>query len=190
MSRKCLMILGIGLGLVGYGWGCQAINDLGVMVHPSSLDEVQEVVQRKFSTVRPITPARLDAQLMGLSRDREDELLIFDLRQQSEFEVSHLCGARRIDPGCGADALNDVPKDRPIIVYCSVGYRSGAFGQRLVEAGFTRVSNLEGGIFRWAIEGRPLVDMEGRKVKVVHPYNPTWGRLLKPEVRASLNGGK
>ena len=43
------------------------------------------------------------------------------------------------------------------------------------------VSNLEGSIFRWSGEGRPLVDPKGKSTRLVHPYNPYWGRLLDPE---------
>jgi hypothetical protein len=57
--------------------------------------------------------------------------------------------------------------------------------ERLQKAGFTRVRNLEGSIFEWANEGRPLV-REGKKVTTVHPYDTTWGRLLRDDVRAPL----
>jgi hypothetical protein len=77
------------------------------------------------------------------------------------------------------------PLDLPIVTYCSVGYRSGAFAERLRSAGFTNVVNLEGSIFRWANEGRPLF-RSARPVTEVHPYNRTWGLLLKEDRRAGV----
>lgn len=45
--------------------------------------------------------------------------------------------------------------------------------------------NLEGSIFAWANEGRPLVDDKGLATKV-HPYDAKWGELLKPALRSPL----
>ncbi len=71
------------------------------------------------------------------------------------------------------------------MTYCSVGFRSGAFAQTLQEAGYTRVENLEGSIFKWANEGRPVFQ-DGRRVEKVHPYNDAWGKLLDPSRRADV----
>ncbi|MGH7937844.1 MAG: rhodanese-like domain-containing protein, partial [Bryobacteraceae bacterium] len=76
-------------------------------------------------------------------------------------------------------------KDATIVTYCSVGYRSAGMARRLHAAGFTRVQNLEGSIFEWANEHRPLVH-DGKAATQVHPYDALWGRLLQPEVRAPL----
>jgi hypothetical protein len=53
----------------------------------------------------------------------------------------------------------------------------------LQRQGFTNVRTLEGSLFAWANDGRPM-EVDGRPVKEVHPYNEFWGRLLEPEVRA------
>jgi hypothetical protein len=57
--------------------------------------------------------------------------------------------------------------------------------QRLRAASFVRVQNLEGSIFQWANDHRPLVH-EAASVTRVHPYNAFWGRLLDEDVRAPL----
>jgi hypothetical protein len=57
--------------------------------------------------------------------------------------------------------------------------------QRLRAASFVRVQNLEGSIFQWANEHRPLVHKTA-SVTRVHPYNAFWGRLLDEDVRAPL----
>jgi 3-mercaptopyruvate sulfurtransferase SseA len=62
-------------------------------------------------------------------------------------------------------------------VYCSVGIRSARVADRLRHAGIGAVYNLDGSIFRWASEGRPVV-RDGEPVRAVHPYNAVWGRLL------------
>ena len=52
----------------------------------------------------------------------------------------------------------------------------------LADAGFTRVSNLDGGLFRWVNEGHPVVNDQGSTSKVA-PINWKWGRLLKARHR-------
>ena len=72
------------------------------------------------------------------------------------------------------------------MTYCSVGYRSGEMAVRLRAAGYIHVQNLDGSIFQWANEHRPLVH-DGERVTRVHPYNSVWGRLLQPDVRAPVS---
>ena len=71
----------------------------------------------------------------------------------------------------------------PVVVYCSVGYRSAAIVQRIERAGVGRVYNLEGGIFAWANEGRPIFK-DNARAKLVHPYDKLWGLLLHEDLRA------
>jgi rhodanese-related sulfurtransferase len=103
--------------------------------------------------------------------------VLLDARTQSEFDISHLAGASRVDPD--SDELDPAPVlgETLVVVYCSVGYRSAAVARRLDAAGFRHVYNLEGGIFQWANEGR-AVYRGGKRVEEVHPYNRAWGRLL------------
>lgn len=48
-----------------------------------------------------------------------------------------------------------------------------------------QVFNLEGSIFAWAEEGRPLVDTHNQPTTFVHPYNAVWGKLLSADKRKS-----
>ena len=142
---------------------------------------VNAKIRSEFPDVRRISTAELAAQLNAPDRPAP---LLLDVRTRAEFEVSHLEGAKHIDPGAPASLLRE-PKDRPIVTYCSVGYRSGGFAKKLIDAGYTNVANLEGSIFRWANEGRPVVS-GGRRADKVHPYNGTWGLLLKRQYRADV----
>lgn len=109
--------------------------------------------------------------------------LLIDVRPLEEYAVSHLPGARRVDPEAPASALADVAVSRPIVTYCSVGWRSAAFAERLIEAGYRDVHNLRGSLFRWAREDRPLAGFTGPTTKV-HPYTWTWGLLIDDDRHA------
>ncbi|MCB9869159.1 MAG: rhodanese-like domain-containing protein [Planctomycetes bacterium] len=110
--------------------------------------------------------------------------IVLDTRRADEFAVSHLAGARNVPSGSDlVAALGTTPKDRRILVYCSVGYRSAAAARVLRAAGFTAVENYLGSIFAWANDGLPLIGPDG-PTRQVHPYDSHWGELLRPELRA------
>lgn len=142
---------------------------------------VNAEIRSEFPHVARITTAELAAWFADSKRQAP---VILDVRTRAEFEVSHLQNAIHVEPAAPASAISH-PKERPIVTYCSVGYRSGAFAEKLRAAGYTKVVNLEGSIFRWANEGRPVVRGHQPTDKV-HPYNWTWGLLLKKQYRAEV----
>lgn len=113
--------------------------------------------------------------------------LLLDVRSQEEFAVSHLRGAVRVEPGQRSFEWLSVDEGRPIVVYCSVGYRSAAIVDALRASGVTDIRNLRGGIFTWANEGRPLFQ-DGVSASTVHPYETLWGLLLRDELRVPSSG--
>jgi rhodanese-related sulfurtransferase len=144
---------------------------------------LKKSLKHRFPKVEWISTQEL-ADWLG-SKDRPAPLLL-DVRTPEEWNVSHLPGARRVDPSASVEAAAaEIAKETPIVTYCAVGYRSGDLATRLRAAGFTNVRNLEGSIFEWANEHRPLVH-DDQPVKTVHPYNALWGRLLADDVRAPL----
>ncbi len=120
-----------------------------------------------------------EMQVQQLVADTSGVLLL-DAREPKEFAISHLANALHV--GYDDFKLSAVPdsiaKDRPIVVYCSVGYRSEKVTERLRAAGYTQVSNLYGGIFEWVNQGNPVVDSQGA-TKRVHGYSRAWGVWLK-----------
>ena len=109
----------------------------------------------------------------------ETKPLLLDTRSPAEYNVSHLAGARLV----GFDAfdvsqLKDVPKNTPLVVYCSVGARSEKVGEQLQQAGYKNVRNLYGGIFEWVNQGSPVYNNKGKTAKV-HAYSSTWGIWLQ-----------
>lgn len=78
--------------------------------------------------------------------------VVIDVRNQSEWEQGHMEGADHIVLGTLKDRLQEIPKDRTIIVACQSGGRS-AIGASLLQAnGFKKVLNLAGGYSRWLTE--------------------------------------
>jgi rhodanese-related sulfurtransferase len=80
--------------------------------------------------------------------------VLLDVREPDEFATAWIDGARHVP-------LRELParllelelyKDRDLVVYCHHGIRSQRAAQVLVQAGFSRVYNLTGGIDRWSLE--------------------------------------
>lgn len=150
---------------------------------PPDLTKTEQEIRAKFPDVKQLSTADLAAWQADSKRAQP---VLLDAREPGEFKVSHLAGAKNTPPGTKAEeALAGVAKDAPVVVYCSVGYRSSQMAEKLKKAGWTNAMNLEGSIFAWANEGRPVVDEKGA-AKFVHPYDEKWGELLNPELRAPL----
>ncbi len=54
-------------------------------------------------------------------------------------------------------ALAQLAKDKPVLVYCRSGRRSTAAAEVLAKLGFDVIRNLEGGIIAWQKAGKPVV---------------------------------
>lgn len=122
---------------------------------------------------------RTDELYSWLTGSRSEPVILIDAREKEEFHISHITGAVNIP--YGKDPLKHLTCIEPnslIVVYCSVGYRSSILARKLQGMGYTKVYNLEGSIFKWANEGRPLVQ-DQTTVHKVHPYNAHWGSLLE-----------
>jgi rhodanese-related sulfurtransferase len=49
--------------------------------------------------------------------------------------------------------LNEVPKDREVVVVCRTGHRSAQGRDILLSAGFTKVTSMAGGMTQWQAQG-------------------------------------
>jgi len=110
----------------------------------------------------------------------ENDLVILDAREPSEYNVSHISSA--INVGYyefDVSALKAIDRSSKLIVYCSVGYRSEKVAEKLKLAGFSNIFNLYGGIFEWVNEGYPTVNSRNIKTKQIHGYSPEWGLWIK-----------
>lgn len=138
--------------------------------------QVNAMIAHNFPNLPQMNVQTLVAWLHDQSKTRP---LLLDVRTRAEYAVSHLHNARWIDTAEPVSkAMVGVSHATPIVTYCSVGYRSSAYAQRLIHDGYTNVHDLKGSIFQWANDGWPVY-RHGHVVHHVHPYNHYWGQLLK-----------
>lgn len=144
-----------------------------VSAEPLDWDQVASLIDSEFPGLPTLTTAELQS---ALSADRP--VLLLDVRTPEEFAISHLQEAHQIDSAETAVALLAMTEPGTLVVaYCSVGYRSAALVQELRDRGIDAV-NLEGSIFRWANENRPVY-RGADPVTEVHPFDDSWGTLLE-----------
>ena len=130
-------------------------------------------------TVPTIQPAALATLLHEEPVKGRSNVLLLDTRTPDEYRVSHLRGAKFVDYDKFRDFdLKDVARNRPVVVYCTVGARSEQVGAWLREQGFRDVRNLYGGIFQWMNDGQAVVNAQGPTTDV-HPYSLLWRPWLK-----------
>ena len=101
--------------------------------------------------------ANTDTQGFAELIDSPDVVLV-DVRSQSEYREGHLSGALNIDQSESdfiEKASAALPKEKTIAVYCRSGRRSASAASRLAAEGY-RVVNLKGGIMAWKEEGMPV----------------------------------
>lgn len=114
------------------------------------LQDLFETITRKYKTASPA------AAVMLLNRD---DSIVLDVREPAEYAKGHIEGARHIPMGKFQERLFELEthKTSPVVVYCQQGTRAKEACKQLVNAGFTQVFYLEGGLLSWQEQKFPLV---------------------------------
>lgn len=84
------------------------------------------------------------------------EVAVIDVRGRNEWEAGHLPGVPNIPLGYLADRLDEVPRDRHVVLQCRTGARSAIAASLLQQHGIREASNLAGGFVAWAKSGKTV----------------------------------
>lgn len=77
-----------------------------------------------------------------------EDIFLLDVRQPHEFAAFHING-HLIPLAELSQRLDEIPHNKPIVVYCRSGQRSAVAVTLLKAQGFNDVKNLVGGILAW-----------------------------------------
>jgi len=97
-----------------------------------------------------LTPAEVHDRMQSTSPS------VVDVRWDSEWEKGRIPGSVHLPLGHLDERLEELPRDRPLILSCASGARSGIAAGLLQAHGIQEVANLEGGFDRWKAENRPV----------------------------------
>ncbi len=149
------------------------------MANDSVLTKIHNKIIKRYANIEHVEAANLEQW-------NADDVVIFDVREKSEYDVSHIDGAIQVEPDINSDSFieeySDLLRGKTVVFYCSVGRRSSGLLSRIApqlkQQGIEQSYNLTGGIFRWHNEDR-AVFKGGNSTPYIHPYNFYWGRLIE-----------
>ena len=149
------------------GWVVPYDQMLVVATERRNLDEVTRRLYRvgfeKFMGWIP----RVEQYEAALSRNdlltvdeayeawQSDDAVILDVRSESEYREGHIPGAIHVHYGRVADQLDDIPRDKNVVVHCGSGRRASVALSVLEGAGYDRLANYPGGLDAWTEAGYP-----------------------------------
>jgi adenylyltransferase/sulfurtransferase len=99
----------------------------------------------------------IDVRQLKSKMDRGDDFMLVDVREPYEAQIVSIEGSVLVRPREFMDgsALDRLPRDRPLVLYCHSGVRSADALAVLQDAGFNDAVHLEGGIVAWVREIEP-----------------------------------
>lgn len=152
---------------------------LPLSLEAADFDKLNQKLRAKYTDIEIVTVEEVYQQLQ--THQDSKTVLILDARSEKEYQVSHIQGAQLTpDIKTARELLAGESKDTMIVVYCSLGYRSGDLTRKLEEEGYTNVVNMEGSLFEWVEKDLPVFQ-DDEQVEKVHPYNVWWGRNLRAD---------
>jgi molybdopterin/thiamine biosynthesis adenylyltransferase/rhodanese-related sulfurtransferase len=107
-------------------------------------------------TEHTVTATQLATMLASRKAGLKDFELV-DVRESGEYDIVRIEGAKLIPQGriLAGEAWNELPQDKDIVFHCKAGTRSANVLAAAQQAGYQRVSHLDGGILAWVREVEP-----------------------------------
>ena len=143
----------------------------GELTDEQKLNRINELYgryKRSFSDAPDVSVEEL------MSMKAKAEIVLVDRRERKEQEVSMLPDAitsEQFERDSGSF------KDKTIVVYCTIGNRSGYYARELIQKGLNAY-NLKGGILAWIHAKQKLVS-RGKETRQVHVYGRRWNLAPK-----------
>jgi rhodanese-related sulfurtransferase len=147
-------------GLVRASWAADNMSD----------SEKRDKIEAMYQSYKKDFPGVPDIQIYDAMRLlQEGKALFIDVREEREQEVSMLPGAVT-----EKQFLKNPGKyrDRTLVGYCTISYRSGKLAEKLNAQGITLL-NLKGGLLAWVHAGGKVYDQSG-ETKRIHVYGKKW----------------
>ncbi len=137
------------------GGGIAAGRDRWRSGSPSSEAAARERYPASVSTTDrsaelAVEPARLAEWIA-----QDPDLQVVDVREGYEREAGYIAGSVHIELAQLPARAEAIDRERPVVFYCRVGARSLMAAQAFSASGF-KAHTMDGGLLRWAQEGRPL----------------------------------
>jgi len=131
---------------------CPVCGDSPTITEPIDYDEFCSGRAGADETIPTISVRDLKQKLAS-----NGSLVIVDVREPFEYEIAHIENSKLIPLAELTARLDELDPAKEIVAICHTGTRSAYAVQLLQSAGFSRASNLKGGIGAWANEIDPAM---------------------------------
>jgi hydroxyacylglutathione hydrolase len=154
------------------GWFLKYDEPFMLLAEESLLDDLTRKLMRigldNIYGYIPSTSVYTDAggkldkvNLISLEETKElinnNGVQVVDVRGASEYKTGHIAKAENIFVGTLPNHLDEIKKDRKVIIHCQGGDRSTIAYSLLAKNGFTNISNFSGSMNEWVNKGEPVV---------------------------------
>ena len=169
VTEAVKLITGVGRSLLGRVALFDALGgswrEIRVSKDPAAEPITELTDYEAFCGITPAAPADTEhtvtaTQLATMLASRKAGLKDFelvDVREAGEYDIVRIDGARLIPQGriLAGEAWDELPQDRDIVFHCKAGTRSANVLAAARQAGYQRVSHLDGGILAWVRDVEP-----------------------------------
>ncbi len=128
-----------------------------------------DLLNKVEALYQDIAPKVADVPTIDVASAKAADAILLDVRSVQERAVSIIPGA--ITETEFRRSYQVQPK--MVVVYCTIGYRSGVRARELIAEGID-ARNLRGGILAWIAQGASLHDSVGNATQQVHVYDKAW----------------
>lgn len=101
-------------------------------------------------------PVSLDSVQAKALMARNSRVVLLDVRTPEEYRQAHLRGALLIPLGELAKRVQEIPRGRPLLIYCAVGARSVSAAGFLASRGYREIYDMSDGLVGWYKNGFPI----------------------------------
>ncbi len=118
------------------------VENEGVLKHYVRKSSNNDTIEKKHKEI-------LENQTLEEKITNNENIVILDVREASEFAFNHIPGAVSIPMGDLDNRMDELKKDVDIAVICRTGNRSDLAAKKLVDHGFNKVFNVVPGMTKW-----------------------------------------
>lgn len=132
------------------GGSIRSLDDRADDYAEATCGVAKSTVENSAAAIRDITAVQLAERI-----SRGDDFDLIDVREPAEWEIARIEGARLVPLATVRQASESWDRAREVVLFCKAGVRSMNAAHQLVESGFTRVTNVLGGITSWTNDVDP-----------------------------------
>lgn len=147
---KTFVLILVLCGVMGTGFQApvQAVSTPYDWVLSETVSQFLDDIPRDYYTIMEIPDLKRKAE--------QENALLIDVRQPSEYASGHIPQAINIPLRTLPENLDKIPQNRPVILYCTTGYRTGIGVMTLRLLGYSNISAFPPSIQGWKAAGEAL----------------------------------